>query len=506
MQHYKNKHYQQGVGLLEVLIAAAVFMVGLLAVISLQTHVLRSNSDARDRTVATHLAQDKLEDWRGILDTATDYAAIGNTAAPEIRTVDGKDYNITVDVTGYNIMPAGAEATTSGEPDFKEIIVTVQWEDNVGERQQVQLNSKINKSSAIDSGNAASGEPAAERPTPHVPVAPGNAPDVISLSLGSSGLTKEATKPQLQVIRQSNTVLTRFDDIVYDTNTLFAKQRNAYLTVNCTCRQLGPASGAGQNVGLSPASYDHKTGLFVAGTPVSGKAVGASAGGHHQPEICAVCCRDHHDRTDDPSDPNADPLYDPFRPASDFTHAGDHHHYFADEDGALELRNDVGDVYSESCRLVRIDGIWRVAQDWQLAQTQQVVLDNPSQQADYRNYIKQFLKQYVLNLDLDASDGDARYPRKSPDPSTFSDSSYLSALERLPTIGEPNQRVSRAIYVDYLDDELIQLLQCKINGLSSLGCIDEDTGEAIAQDTDPFGFLQHMPFHEIHEINVTRRR
>src|SRR5687768_6156639 len=64
MRRTNAKLPSRGFGLIEVLIAAAILSVGLLALASLQMSLVRTSSDAKAYTGALSLAKDKLEELR----------------------------------------------------------------------------------------------------------------------------------------------------------------------------------------------------------------------------------------------------------------------------------------------------------------------------------------------------------------------------------------------------------------------------------------------------------
>lgn len=69
--------HQDGLTLIEILIALLVIAVGLLSTASLQLLSKRSNYDAAQRTTAAHLAQDLLERMRSNPDALIDYLPAG---------------------------------------------------------------------------------------------------------------------------------------------------------------------------------------------------------------------------------------------------------------------------------------------------------------------------------------------------------------------------------------------------------------------------------------------
>jgi hypothetical protein len=246
---------------------------------------------------------------------------------------------------------------------------------------------------------------------------------------------------------------------------------------------------------LAPTLFDAGKNRFVVGDPVAGKQAGQAATGNEtvggeklnlsaQPEICDICCRDHHDYTG----VNA---YDPFRPSGDHAGDGDHNHYFPDSSGVLQLANHNNDLYVEACRMVRVDGIWRVTPDWRLEGLQ--VLPSEFLQTntdDFRSYVRQFVKEYISRVST------VSYPQITPNPADFTSLDYATALEALPNSEDgdelslstisASQRKKQlhafGLYIDYMGDTLINELQTRIT-----------SGDE--------SFMESVPFHL---VNVTR--
>lgn len=106
-----------GFTLLEVLIAAAVFAVGLAALIPLVVNQTRGNEDAGARTEAVAFAQEKIEELR-----ALPYAALtaGNDTSP-----DGVFTRQWVFLP-VNLLAGDTDAVT-GDADLSRVGVTVTW-------------------------------------------------------------------------------------------------------------------------------------------------------------------------------------------------------------------------------------------------------------------------------------------------------------------------------------------------------------------------------------------
>ena len=125
---------QQGTSLLEILIALIVLGIGLTSIIVFQSNVTTSDTLAEQRTEASHLAQQQIENLRDIRDTAA-YNALQSANATQVT---GTGLNIN---TQYNISWSMDETTTAagGNGNYKTMNVKVQWLDKKGESQEVNL-------------------------------------------------------------------------------------------------------------------------------------------------------------------------------------------------------------------------------------------------------------------------------------------------------------------------------------------------------------------------------
>jgi Tfp pilus assembly protein PilV len=134
--HLPPGRRQRGVSLIEALIAFAVMALGMLGVMGVQT-TLRFNSDvAKQRSEATRLAQEQMEQLRAFSVLAT---------TPGARAYDDIASAGPTDVNGYTMTNTVYTLTTNVQPfeDRRDVTVTVAWTDRQDGPQSVVLHSVI---------------------------------------------------------------------------------------------------------------------------------------------------------------------------------------------------------------------------------------------------------------------------------------------------------------------------------------------------------------------------
>ena len=249
---------QKGLSILEVVIGIFIFVVGLLALSSLQGALTRSMADAKVRTTAAHIAEFVIESNRGfsrlLTDTVNDVFAYNDIVdATSTNTVNGVAYTVAVDITDYYYQLSSDTYTTvstgAAASDYKQMEVTVSWNtalnfrgDKGTELTAASLGSgSIKLTSAIPAiANSASGRVAddsvVEGLAPPTGYTPGQRPDIISLSLGNNKF-KESLTPEPDVVRADELVETRFDVITYSQTGTGAQflRREEFAATSCEC-------------------------------------------------------------------------------------------------------------------------------------------------------------------------------------------------------------------------------------------------------------------------------
>ena len=105
----------KGFTFIEVLIAIVILSVGLLAIGALSGGVIRGNNLSRQLTVATILAQDKMEDIR----------RLGYSNTPSTDTTTTEDYGSITDYPSFKRVTQ-TDVDNPGE-NMKTVIITVYW-------------------------------------------------------------------------------------------------------------------------------------------------------------------------------------------------------------------------------------------------------------------------------------------------------------------------------------------------------------------------------------------
>lgn len=501
----KFKIKNQGFSLIEVMVALLVLALGILGIAKLQGTLIRNSSDANQRTVAASIAQQKIDDlksftklssgytWTNALALAAPlparevaYAHIAGdnnlTTYTETGGVILPSASVTVGSTAYSLNwtvqdywhTATLSAPTATQPvpaparsDFKKVRVTVGWNDEMGAGQSISLDTVIDAYApaltALADNSANGGLP------PTVYHTPGVAPEVIPTCVSGTcdgtdptALKKETDNPLPEVSQNDQFSTVKFSELTYFYNTNAIKKQEEFITVNCTCEQVaGSATVVAHEPAFLTLQEDND------GNPVIGNAAGATVSNSsrrigqriatgqlgQQSGYCNTCCRDHHDFT------GAANKYDPFR-ANDVAHYpaglnGDHSHFYPDNLGNLVAANAVGDTYLEACKLVLVDGIARVAQDWK----QESIKVYPESTlltsvTDYQAYIAQFVADYVTALDTSV------YPLTTPVPATvLANEPDDYAL----TEAASEQMISRSIYIDYMPPALVTQLKTALD-------------------------------------------
>jgi type II secretory pathway pseudopilin PulG len=457
--------------LVEVFVALLVLSVGLIALAKLQVDLVRGGGESRARTSALALAEEKIEDlrtfslknaavgatWPVAVSQPLAWSFIANDAGGRISggavTRAGVQYNLTW--TSSLQSTDGATATGGYQSFYKVVNVNVGWTGADGVAQTVSLAASIPDTppGLTKLASALFGNPEG----PVLEYDNYDAPQVISvpIDLGRSR-HRETSKPLPDVLAQGDYAhQVTFDVVNYHhlpDDRFAVDRRESFVTVNCRCtlEASGPGRGPATFV-LTGSLLRDKPGTVLSSKPHTGTVrTSGSRSVSSQPELCSVCCRDHHDA-------GAQYRYNP-------TDTDDHAHYFWNESaGGYEGPVSVGQAYDEACRMKRVNGIFQVFEDWNLVAINAIPeVDLSGDVSAYRDYVASVVRNYVTGGSL-------------PTAPTFSSVTV--------TPGGAAQLQGRAIYIDYMSAE------------------EKAAAAALITADDNVSFLESVPWYE---INLTK--
>lgn len=359
-----------GFSMIEVLISVVVLGFGLLALAALQTSVIRSSSETKAQTVALQLAKDKIEDLRSF-ETLTGYKALTSSTTNETINdaagdLSGVNFTRSWVVTRWaykpstqtfvSVTPLTGDTPTGGttpstyvaDNEYKRVTVTVSWLDANGATQSIGLEDGIGAVSPGDGSKVAlNNASTSQARKPRVLIYdPGLTGGVIPIAVGN-GSSTAASNPTPVVKGKNNDVAeTLFEVLTYagTSGNVLAQSRVETAVVGCTC-STAEAPNSSTARGYRPTfwnGYRYAPPIQTTDKPTAGWTTGAT-----ESDRCTACCRDHRDPTGIEG-----AKFDPWRTT--------HNHYLR-SGNTLTLANT--GTYNESCRLIRVDGFFRVASD-----------------------------------------------------------------------------------------------------------------------------------------------
>ncbi|MFM6987800.1 MAG: type IV pilus modification protein PilV [Arenimonas sp.] len=467
------KRNSRGFSMIEVMISVVVLGFGLMALAALQTSLIRSSAETKAQTVALQLAKDKLEDLRSF-QTLTGYQAVTtgtDTVNDSNGNLGGVNYSRAWTVTRFGYQPStgafAAIATLTGPTpaanaagvaftsnnEYKRVAITVSWTDANGSTQSIGLDDAIGAVSPGDGSKVVLNNTASSEPRyPRVLINdPSLTEGVIPIAVGD-GTETAATNPKPEIVGNGNNqhvAETRFDVLTYaalNDNTAQVQSRVETVVIGCACNNTASTGTA-----YRPSYWNGFR--YTVPVPASyappARVATLANNAPPQSQYCTTCCRDHHD----PATATG-AKFDPRRST---------HSHYKIVAGALTLAG-AGEDYLESCRLIRVDGIFRVAADFNNDYFNLLATRNdgtsgayaPTQTAttNYQNIVLDYLDQRVVS-----QGNSANY-------NTLLSSTAVAGLEDARDINDPDSISllrsndfkwlhSRGLFIDYLEPEAI---------------------------------------------------
>ena len=449
-----NTKHITGFSLIEVIIAFLVIAMGSASLVQLHRGYLRQESNSTQREEAMHLAESKLDDLRNfeVLRSATGkiaYRDIGNNAGGTIaagtRTLNTGSFSLSWSCRFGATSPCPALAIR------KDITVTVSWTQSDNSARSLSLSSSISPQFSLGT-NELSDNLSADETQPAVTYTPGSAPDVVAVTIQTSGTKMETSKPLPTVYKSGASTVVQFETVTYDKLTQKLTQEDQ-LTLSCNCSKQSSAASY-----YLPASF----GGFWATGAKSSKSYGLASGNQNsQSPYCAICCNNHFDGTGS--------TFDQF-----FNQSRQHHdHYRLTGTTLTSSSSD----YLEACRLLRIDGFYQPMPDWNLIALNIMSADyltSSVNQANYERYVQYVVKQNYLQQ----TGSSVTIPSLNTWLATNASGANASTtINTTVNAGSTSQLIARGIYVDKMDNSANSYL-------SKLQASDAD-------------LLSKLPFNEI---------
>jgi len=536
MRIHSRYRGQSGFSLIEVMIAVIVLATGLLALAALQINLTSSSADAKARSRIAALLASAIDDERanGFSNIATFATPVTASAAPACTAgtslenaictaqQDAGVSNLQVTQTvseWYGLSTSSGPFTTTapcGTPaacakliygDYKTIQLAANWTDATGGSRSLSAStiaSLIGLSASDTLRNKPLTTSSSMIPTVHE-TNPSSTPGVIPVAVGNgSNSASTNPRPTLGNVLPSTT----FNTLNYNTGGLNGSlsatiQKRVETTVaECVCHgsNSNPLSG---DVFLGTTTYrpSYWNGLQYS-NPIDAKVTPYSAqlvDNHGNPvvpqnDLCTICCRDHHDASSDVV------KFDPT--------TGDLNRYKAVTSptpkllttidavtgNAIPVVADVhADTYLDSCRIIRVNGLQRVAADLQSKQMGLIAtspkgfatssVPDSSVAASYEQFVLDYLKQELNSLLASTGDIDAD--------ALFSSTTYglndPATIDATTISGDYRYVNGRGLYLDYLEQQ----------ALDQINSVKSDSTVCNATTPFPTCVLAFVPFSTI---------
>lgn len=535
----------RGFSLIEVLIAVVILSFGMLALAALQGGLFRAGAETKARSNATAFAQRRIEDIKsfGALKTGavTSYEAISTqtlvlpvTSGTQFygcsqvrryrydkttkRFIKLNDVNFSISNTGAvtcsDIPIAVGAAVDAGTPEFKGVRVSVGWLSEAGgAAKTVEIADSVASISPSDAimlaqaNNAARQGPAVWIRPPNIDANGNIIPAVVPIAIGGNQAAASSNpKPTQYVSDVSSATLFSVQSFTGTGNTeVLLNHKIDVAAASCVCSDTGAVSTA-DNPAYQPTLWNGQQLAYVSPlTAPIGKKIGLSNVANSDKNIqnlCTTCCRDHHDSSDQAL------KVDPYRPLVNGAHA----HYGYQQQGSsyniagglLPVGAGTNNQYVEACRLIRVNGLMRLAVDARQNNLMVTPLNATAtdfNQSDFISRYSSFVGDYVnsaaQNIPANYPGPLATYPASPlPGPTSSQLTTYADIVSP-PTIsfsaaGQTRKMVTFGLYVDYLTPETLVAYNCALN--------NDNTGPCLGLGTR--NKLEYLPFYAVNVANL----
>ncbi|MDQ3288024.1 MAG: prepilin-type N-terminal cleavage/methylation domain-containing protein [Pseudomonadota bacterium] len=459
-----SKQRISGFSLIEAMIAVLVLAVGLLALVALQSNLVREGADAKARSRIASLITSRMDEAR-----AVGYAAMASEAAAVCAgNNDICQAQADAAVSGLSVTETVGLTAGANGSEFKTLTVSAAWTDSAANARTLEMRTAISPLSLDTSSTLLNQQLAGDvSKKPIVRTADPATDGVVPIALGD-GSASAASNPTPELVGKSNNqqvVGTRFTVLTYvpSGSSSIIQKRVENTVIKCAC-QFGaggtnlpeiyresqwPAIWTGERYDV----YEPAT-----STPAPGQSVSSGPQpGVQQSPLCQECCRDHHDDAT-----TGVAKFDPERSDGKVDK-----YELVVNNGVKEFRASTAN-YFNACRVIRVDGMWRTAADMYsrqlgLLETQpensvlaKTGLPTSAATAAYTIFVKSYMAQY------DGSTGAA--PTNAF--SLFDATSGLNEPALVP-IAAPSTTDfrylhARGLYVDYLEAKARKKLQKQV--------------------------------------------
>lgn len=559
IQSTPNRRGNAGFTLIDAMVAIVVLATGILALTLLQTTMVRATAEARDRSEATTVGQNLVEEVRAnATQTMAGYSALvdqgvwdgsGNcdfdstTLTRENLTgedasgaaLSDESYRYCIDVTRYqqsgsvfqDISAVSPQPTYVGTtPEFKQVEIQLGWKKPDGSWGSVALGDAVSgipleNSKELEnrplSGNSLSGAPIVQYPGNFLT----DEDNFIPIAVGDSNGTQIAATNPTPEVTGGGVSETSFQVFTYlsQTDAIQVQRQIDTKVVACSCTLAqGSADPTSfQDFSLRPSYWDGRRYTSPETVENAQESVnqesfqrGAWNESASESQYCDICCRDHHDPAgfdydgEDSSDPSDDkPKYDVFAidPATG-SRIANHRHYANAQSPAVTAN---GQEYDEVCRVVRVDGVYRVTPDPAIEHFAFLPTDNGTRDrttesisSSYNSFVRDYVEDRLLPL--------SGYDAKDSMPVAATPPVDVASLED--TYGL-NEQAAAAISVSSAESPALRYLQDRAVVLDALEydarkTIEDQLESSPSCSTDPLPcILAFVPFSSINLTALT---